>query len=338
MHLTLISLVYADTARLGILVVDEVSNEPVQNVKIKANFDQNFELWKQPWVGKSEKSPISMYVSSDSRGRCEVEESTPTGEVWFRVETVPRGYYELANDVVFKSTKKNFFGTWQPDDSVITMKLERVENPIPLYVNWTTSSIGDASGWDLFTGNGERAHYDLVKDDWLPPNGTGEVADVEFVRLPHVDLGERTRSDGIRGRMYRDSMEVRFPGERNGLIEMPTEPLHTVKIRTAPEDGYGQKYVVSRWCDEEFKIRESWDNSRCFCFRIRSRTNAEGKLIDGLYGKIYRDIVALRLYSTNTIANVRMRYYLNLTPLDRNLEWNGKNLCKKPRRRVGDLR
>ena len=61
-----------------------------------------------------------------------------------------------------------------------------------------------------------------------------------------------------------------------------------------------------------------------------------GEITEALYGKIYGDIKFCgKSYGASyvPVAAVQMRYYLNPTPLDRNLEWNMHNLCKAP----GDL-
>ena len=74
------------------------------------------------------------------------------------------------------------------------------------------------------------------------------------------------------------------------------------------------------------------DDDRCCSFRIRSRFDENGNLIEAYYGKIYGDF---RFKGTETFGfnGASFLYYLNPTSLDRNLEWDMKNnLCTKPLR------
>jgi len=329
-----LSIARADTAYISVYAFDEVSGAPVENCEVEASFDQNDDPW---FCVKCSKSPKIVKGRTDKDGRCLMKGKTPTGYAWVNVESVPDGYYIPWAIETLRSREKNWLGVWQPEDTVVTLKLQRIERPIPLYVNRTVAWPGDSDPKDVFSGNGERAQLDLVKGDWLPPNGTGEVADVEFVRKPREDLGETyVPIVQNRGRMYRDTMEMRFLGENNGIVEMATERCHLMKIRTAPEAGYGQMRIVSQWRDKELKIKASWDENKSYCIRIRSKTDANGKLIDGLYGKIYGDIKFVHVqWKDIPIGNVGMQYYLNLTPLDRNLEWNRENLCPAPRVLIG---
>ena len=73
------------------------------------------------------------------------------------------------------------------------------------------------------------------------------------------------------------------------------------------------------------------DDDCCYCFRVRSRYDGRGNLIEAYYGKIYGDF---RFRGTDKgFHGANFLYYLNPTSLDRNLEWDMKNnLCEKPLR------
>ena len=78
-----------------------------------------------------------------------------------------------------------------------------------------------------------------------------------------------------------------------------------------------------------FRMR---DENKCFCFRIRTKFDDKGNVVEGYYGKIYGDVVMK--WSYLGVSRVGFLYYLNPTPNDRNLEWDMKNnLCDTP----GDL-
>ena len=68
--------------------------------------------------------------------------------------------------------------------------------------------------------------------------------------------------------------------------------------------------------------------------RIRSRYDESGKLAEAYYGKIYGDF-DFDYNEDLGLTKVRFLYYLNLTSLDKNLEWGRKNnLCANPERMV----
>ena len=80
------------------------------------------------------------------------------------------------------------------------------------------------------------------------------------------------------------------------------------------------------------------DVKKCYCFRIRTERDENGKVKSSLYGKIYGDPSFFLEGSDRwkqKICGISYLYYLNPAPNDRNLEWDRKtNLCDKS----GDLR
>ena len=87
--------------------------------------------------------------------------------------------------------------------------------------------------------------------------------------------------------------------------------------------------IVPRYYDE-------YDKSRCYCFRVRSKFDDKGNLVDAYYGKVYGDF-KIHAHINIGLDIVKFLYYLNPTPNDRNLEWDMKNnLCPNPGR-IGHL-
>ena len=65
------------------------------------------------------------------------------------------------------------------------------------------------------------------------------------------------------------------------------------------------------------------------CFRVRTKYDDKGKVVEAFYGKIYGDIAMG--WSYQGVSSASFLYYFNPTPNDRNLEWDRKNnLCDKP--------
>ena len=250
------------------------------------------------------------------------------------LELIEQPFIMLLNGFVFRMKKKRFtpFSWWQPDNLVVTIKLQRVEHPIPLFVKNFFKSGSDSVSVDYFEKGEGQIKIDLVKGALLPPLGEGEFADVVFTRLKREDLGMGTNFNGRTAVAYRDSMAVKFTGEDNGLVEIPSNKSDGIKIRTAPEKGYKSDYLVSRGRDKNVKYFRTSNPDRNFAFRIRTKKDKNGKIVSAYYGKIYGDIEIKKLLGqTVFVAAPAFLYYLNPTPLDRNLEWDMKNnLCPKP--------
>ena len=313
------------TAKVTALVMDEINGEPIEGALVSGVFEIACDPWERV---KGSPSPNVDRKRTNKDGRCELMGKTNNGEVSCLLRGgIDSHYWEMqGGGYTFKS--KNFFGEWQPDNVVVTIKLQRVEHPIPLWVK----NIRDSGRMrDFFEEGNGRIRFDFLEGDWLPPIGKGKVADVEFVRLPHEDFGEG-ENDGIKANSYRNSMSVKFLGADNGLLEMSPEPYYKLKIRTAPESGYRSEYFCWKGRSKKLARETSYDKNRCFCFRVRTRRNKEGTICEAYYGKIYGDIIfGFKNNPFVPVATVQMLYYLNPTSLDRNLEWDRKtNLCPNP--------
>ena len=333
-----------DIAKISVVVQDEGSLKPMAGVSVKGVFSVN-NGW-MAWKGGVE--PNIDTGLTDVNGMCRLRGRTNCGRVGCWVKEPPSGYYVPCLGVGQHFLSKNILGIWQPDNVVVTIRLQRVEHPIPLFVKYVSNASPVSGSSDIFPKGEDTVRYDLVMGDWLPPVGSGKVADVEFTRHPRKTLyeieiqkfGEKKKYEA-----YRDSMTVNFPGDHNGLVELHPSPGKWLKIRTAPEVGYVPKYQC--WLqDDKFKPAtqsyvsaketKSYDENRCFCFRIRTKRDKRGDVIEAYYGKIYGDIFFS--HSINPlvpVSNVCMLYYLNLTPLDRNLEWDRKTNLNSEKRRMG---
>lgn len=82
----------------------------------------------------------------------------------------------------------------------------------------------------------------------------------------------------------------------------------------APETGYENSiHLYTKREQNEYgrgKIDTNNDNHILYYFRIRTQTNELGQVTNAYYGKIYGEI------------DGGFTYYLNLTPNDRNVEYN----------------
>jgi len=317
-------------AKLCVVAVDVETGCPVPAVKVTGAFSMD-----RGWTAVTgDSGPNLCEGITDAKGRCKVSGRTNTGEAGCYVCGVPSGYYVSKDVGGRKFVEKNIFGAWQPDNMVVTLRLQRVEKPIPLFVKQIGRYRPSSGCHRMFPTTNDFAEisYDLLKGEWLPPLGSGKVADVTFRRLPKQSLGMGESEPGELEESYRHAMSVAFNGVDNGVVDCSSNPDLGLRIKTAPDNGYVSQYQCWRERNAKLKIVLNYDEDRCFCFRIRTKRNAKGEITEAYYGKIYGDISFASQVQPELVfvAVPCMRYYLNPTSLDRNLEWNMVNLCKDP--------
>ncbi|MBR4260035.1 MAG: hypothetical protein IKQ17_13455 [Kiritimatiellae bacterium] len=313
----------ADTARFSALVVDATTRQPLHGATVKAWFEN-----KIGWRAWNESTPyITETKISDEVGICKMVNKTNTGKVSCWVETAPKGYYKSLGES-WKFTATSIFGTWQPDNVVVTVALDRVEKPVPLHVRNLSFPPGKLVE-EMSDVEKGPVSYDFLKGDWLPPWGNGEVADVMFFRKPREDCGVGVNFCGEKDQSFKDVVTIDFLGEGNGLVEVAANVASELKVRTAPEQGFSPHYEQSCGVGKDLKVFRSRNESKCLCFRVRTKYDEKGNVVEGYYGKIYGDVVME--WSYLGVSRVGFLYYLNPTPNDRNLEWDRKNnLCPNP--------
>ena len=312
---------YSDIARFGVVVVDDEDGHPLSGVEVRANFAEDIG-WRA-WTESS--MPDVDIQKTDNRGYCRMKGKTNCGNACCWVRIPPKGYYaDPGCGCIY--TNKNIFGVWQPDNLVATIRLQRVERPIPLWVKKATLSLDK----DISSLPDGRFYFDFLAGDFLPPLGNGRHADVMFTRDAREDRGEGVNGANIKGRSFRDMIRVSFLGKENGLAEIKCDDKSGIRIRQAPESGYLSEYSIWHGVGKDLQFESSHNKDRDFCFRIRTECNDQGSISKAWYGKIYGDmkIWAGENYSVNGVS---FRYYLNPNPLDRNLEWDRvNNLCPNP--------
>ena len=329
--------IFADTAKFSVVVLSADDLKPIEGVQVHANFWENngWKAWTQaPHIDVDQQT-------TDKNGFCRLKGKTNCGNVCCFVSVPPKGFY--AGDswgTDFK--KKNIFGVWQPDNLVVTLRLQRVENPIPLFVKKATLK-NHKDGIGGFDGTNSVVRFDLMKGDWLPPYGKGEVADVEFKSTLEIKgkawfAFEPRKYDWVY--FYNLGTEFSCLSKDDGFSVFRPEPWAGIKIRNAEaEPKMRHLGLINIGRNQKFhKNGEDWDcqnykddySERNISFRIRSKYDDKGRLKEAYYGKIYGDFKIEGDDKKGLIGSAFL-YYLNPKPLDRNLEWDMKNnLCPNP--------
>ena len=237
----------ADNARFYVQVLDVETGMPVKDALVRGTFESRYPRW----VNATEFSDFSTKTGVD--GRLFFSGETNCGEAGFRIDKSEFHYGTPWIDVPYEKKRKLPFTWWQPDNIVVTVLLQRIERPIPLFVKQLFYRGYDSVSSNYFDIGKGKMQFDLIKGSFLPPIGKGEYADICFTRLEREDLGIGTNFNGRTSLAYRDRMMVEFLGACNGMVEMPSKKTDGIKIRTAPLDGYKADYLVTKGKDKSVK-------------------------------------------------------------------------------------
>lgn len=286
----------SQAAKIKVCLVDEEDLHPLPGVKVEAQFTTTSALC----------GFVNYETVTGDDGCCVVRGSADDKVVWVGPQerrlpghygrTIPFDYSKLAR------------GT------VVTVALQRVVNPIPLVYRKRVEGM-----WgDVGEPHEKVLEYDLLKADWLPPAGSGEVADIRFTRK--VESRGTARGYHSDFELFRFTVDVEFPGDGNGLVEIPDVERLPLKVRTAPADGYRQKLLLWQEKYEEAKWRGNSKEMKTYCMRIRTVRNADGTVVSARYGVALEGFQFINGSETSGPKVIEFRYLANPRENDRNLE------------------
>ena len=168
-------------AYLGVKVIDADTGNPIPQIKVEGGFKDYSRGW-----GIAAKYNDDEVVT-DSEGFCRLSGHTEAGHSCCIVRS-NEGFYDSGwYSFDYKERSLLKLGRWLPDDIVVTVRLDRVVNPIPLYVA-KSKSLAIAKN-DKQLNDEFSIAYDLLNNDWLSPLGKGEIGDVVFT-CQKISLGE----------------------------------------------------------------------------------------------------------------------------------------------------
>ena len=323
----------ADTAKVEVAVLDDDTGLPIEGVRVTGYFtvDIGWRAWTESSV------PNKAEALTDKRGLCSVSGKTNCGKVGCWVENPPNGYYCPPRGWGHAYTSKDLHGVWQPDNLVATVRLQRVEHPIPLCVKRVELRDYER-GIGGFDGTNSVLKFDLMKGDWLPPYGKGEVADMRIdTRVDRTGTVRRfLPQDGQWGVLQFYDFVARVElHDGDYLLPEVISASAGIKIRSAGKEAVARSITRTKGKRKQVDKNKDWrceyfsdsNPDRCYTFRIRTRRNDKSELVEAYYGKIYGDF-EFEGDDKKGLIGVKFLYYLNPKSLDRNLEWDMKtNLC-----------
>ena len=249
--------------------------------------------------------PIRFHGETDGDGKVTAQGGLGASGVLGMKITKPGYYMGVAPVPHFREVVDN---KWQPWDGMYEGVFRKIGSSIPMY---SKKVVVDIPVTDQACG------FDLMKGDWVAPYGKGLVSDllVTYKRLRMV-----SRFD------FDVSARISFPNLKDGIQEttLPPEFARSAFVwpRIAPELGYQPGLDVRyAWLpdDQGQKVIRTFDDKQAYFFRVRT-SDRDGKIISALYGKIRGGIV-IDPHDVK-LGQLVFLYYLNPTPLDRNMEFD----------------
>ena len=267
---------------------------------------------------------------SDENGLFQVESNGQKGTI---IGVTKPGYYPSNSNYYppyelnknFKSGNK--IQPWNPTVPII---LKKIGKPIPMIVR-----LGLSNSERIYRAPrlGEEVGFDMLKADWVQPNGNGEIADLLI----------RFDSEFLSPESYKTDATIRFSNPDDGLLpitELIGEESELKYPRVAPENGYEVKSINVRSPIYEARSEAKEKQPLGYLFRIRTvRDKVTNNITSGQYGKIVGRSNAQENsnpFEFNTVNRNEKRElvlepsftfssYLNPTPNDRNLEYDQQN-------------
>ena len=288
--------------------VSDEQGSPIREAQVICCFSKPVDN-KDPWKGQT---IDKVQAVTDYNGKV-----TAKGTSMHEMTVVSRkeGYYE-SRETLYNLKLNREKRQWSPYEREVKLVLRKIVNPIPMYA-WGMHLTEYPVGTNVWVG------YDMLLAEWMPPHGKGKTEDVRFHVLRSADAYDRTQPAV--------ALTVRFMGEKNGVCGIDDKEVFCqswLKLPyCAPREGYSEKEFrfEKKFGENEFKTMTNTGTTNCF-FRIRSKTDRDGNIVEGLYGKIRGP---LGVEGGQKIP-ISMFYYVNPTPNDLNMEFNPKkNLINK---------
>jgi hypothetical protein len=301
-------------------------------IEIQVEDDKNMPVKDAIVSGSNEKlvenSPITQAIYQ--RAEVKTDDSGSANLILTRYSEVPSGL--LINKLGYYTTTLKL--TWLPNldgtnsnHAKNTVILKPIKNPIPMLarndLRIRTPEFNIPYGFDLEMG------------EPFPPFGNGKMLDLIFTLT-----GSRSVAADPQKELIDFSLEVRCPNPDDGLVEFLVEDTtefskgsQLPSAHEAPANGYFQSIKRIMATDEDgglagaTNVRNA-DARKCYYFRVRTKRDANGKIISANYGKIYGPLEirpALARYGHDSSKGQGGLFIHYLYPKEEN-----RNLAKTP--------
>jgi len=278
-------------AKLTLHVVD-LHGQSVTNADVHVGF--NLLSGKTPDVATGQTDTNGIFIAE---GLCSVY-----ANCWFTKD----GYYKTDYMHRFLTDSPDCVkdGKWQPWNPTIEITLKEKRNPIQMIARQVEIKLPNRD---------EPFGFDFQMGDLVKPYGKGEQTDLLF----KCNIEER-------GHIHDYKMELFVTAvlQDEGIIVNKTDGWSQFKTAyEAQESGYEPLYyLVTDRTPSKILQKIEFTQAEYLTFRSRIARDDEGKIISSHYGTII-DVLSYHLDDKNPDgAIVRLLYFFNPTPNDRNLE------------------
>ena len=228
-------------------------------------------------------------------------ENDCTGDLNFWAEK--KGYYRTDQRYWFF---KNGFdcvkdGRWMPWNPTITVVLKEKRKPVQVVIKRVDAKLP----------KDERAGFDCLLGDWLPPLGSGKMADISFLY--------RSDYNGIFGCLTNSlTITTDFGG---GFIKLKQDAFSQLwSVYEAPESGYVPELFFEHARTPETILKDvTLSKNDYLVFHSRAGKIPGWGLVGAYYGKL-NDFEYGEDYKKPGFGFIKFTYYFNSHPNDRNLE------------------
>lgn len=266
----------------------------------------------------------------------ESDASNAEGKIQLEYKSIPEpgGTVSVFGDEYYSSY---YSFTWNSPEGYkgmtrsakVQAMLKPIKNPIPM-------SAHAKSGFEIKEFDKEYL-FDFEVGELLPPLGKGVHPDIRVtVKGTRIDNGTNEHED------IDFQASIRFSNPLDGLIEFAVQPKDGavgssfISDYLAPESGYLPSLERNTVWGKARSLPGYWEylNSlerMAYYFRVRTKTDASGKIISAHYGKIYGPLKLVPVlknqaaFKNSVKANLSIsELYFNPTPNDRNVEFDPK--------------
>jgi hypothetical protein len=273
-------------AKVTLRVVDS-TGIPVPNARVRLNFtffdrENNYETGM-----------------TDAGGLFTAEKDCMSGCNW---SIEKDGYYRTDGGHTFfteinTTSVKN--GRWLPWNPTLETVLKEKRNPIQMIVRSIISKMPI---------NNTPVGFDFEKGDWVAPYGNGSEPDMT---LTYVETkGENT--------WRRYDFSIHFTNGQDGAcLKQKDEYSQFQSDYEAPTNLHDTvfDFVYERTNDKIVQEKRVTQND-VLVFRVRTKRNGHGNVIEARYGKIYGPFK----FADGPEKFISFKYFFNPTSNDRNLE------------------
>jgi len=289
----------ANECQISIHVTDE-SGIAVSNAQVVAQFANVL----PPGEGWGSGCPTEAKGVTDPSGSC-ILTGASTGDS-VAVGIMKDNYYHGNAELIFTNA---ILSRWMPWNPIVEVVLKQKGVQVPMYARRMKEI--------KIPVEGKPTGFDLMAGDWVAPYGNGQTSDF----LIKFDSKLEPKAPPREFPPYDVTLTFGFSNDGDGIQSILAPPRGTSELRLprlAPVGGYEPIVVKHIYKGVGHIAHTDYQEDKNYFFRVRTKKDAQGNIIDALYGKISGD------FRGGIGGVISFTYYLNPELNSRNMEFDPK--------------